>query len=208
MRDTLVSHGSQIGQFIERRKVDEEACSRSQARIEARLEAEALTKQRRAVQQNDRRGPGSTLVEEVLSESLSACVKSECRYSAILLLRAEEMSGRWAAQGLEEEVELGVRIPVGQGFAGKVVEQAKPMIIDDIDQADVYNPLLKQKGIKSLLGVPLLVEGRAIGVLHVGKLEYTHFNNDDVRLLELAADRIALAIENARLFRGGKTSAR
>jgi len=67
-------------------------------------------------------------------------------------------------------------------------------------QADVYNPLLREKGIKSLLGVPLFVEGRAIGVLQVGTLEFAHFTEDDVQLLQLAADRIALAIENARLF--------
>ncbi len=50
-----------------------------------------------------------------------------------------------------------------------------------------------------MLGVPLLIEGRPIGVLHVGKLEFTDFTDEDVRLLELAADRIARAVENARL---------
>lgn len=126
---------------------------------------------------------------------------------AILLLRTEgDELVAWAAQGLEEEVDLGVRIPVGKGFAGKIVAEAKPMIIEDISQADIYNPLLREKGIKSLLGVPLLVEGRPIGVLHVGKLEFAHFTEEDVRLTQLAADRIALAIENARLYEVEKTA--
>jgi signal transduction histidine kinase/ActR/RegA family two-component response regulator len=126
---------------------------------------------------------------------------------AILLLRSEgDELVAWAALGLEEEVEAGVRIPIGRGFAGKVVEQAKPIIIDDVSKADVYNPLLREKGIKSLLGVPLFVEGRATGVLHVGKLQFAHFTHEDVRLLQLAADRIALTIENTRLYQVEKTA--
>lgn len=126
---------------------------------------------------------------------------------AILLLRTEgDELVAWAAQGLEEEVELGVRIPVGAGFAGRIVAQGKPIVIEDVSQADVFNPLLREKGIKSLLGVPLVVEGRPIGVLHVGTLKSTKFSEEDVRLLQLAADRIALAIENARLYQVERTA--
>ncbi|HUS10468.1 MAG TPA: response regulator [Pyrinomonadaceae bacterium] len=126
---------------------------------------------------------------------------------AILLLRTEgDELVAWAAQGLEEEVELGVHIPVGVGFAGRIVAQGKPIVIDDISQADVFNPLLREKGIKSLLGVPLVVEGRPIGVLHVGSLKFAKFSEEDVHLLQLAADRIALAVENARLYQVEKTA--
>ena len=146
-------------------------------------------------------------LDELLSESLNR-IREVLNVDtvAILLLRQEgDELVAWAAQGLEEEVELGVRIPLGKGFAGKVA-QGKPIIIEDVSQADVYNPLLREKGIKSLLGVPLFVEGRTTGVLHVGKLEFAHFTEDDVRLLQLAADRIALAIENARLYQVEKTA--
>ena len=44
------------------------------------------------------------------------------------------------------------------------------MILDDVDHAHVLNPILRQKGIKSMLGVPLLVRTEVIGVLHVGTL--------------------------------------
>ena len=126
---------------------------------------------------------------------------------AILLLRTEgDELVAWAAQGLEEEVELGVRIPVGVGFAGRIVAQGKPIVIDDVSQSDVFNPLLREKGIKSLLGVPLVVEGRPIGVLHVGTLKFTKFTEEDARLLQLAADRIAMAIENSRLYQFEKTA--
>ena len=75
-----------------------------------------------------------------------------------------------AAVGIEEEVEQGVRIPFGKGFAGKVAADRAPVFLPDVDHADVLNPILRQKGIKSLLGVPLLVAGEPIGVLHVGTL--------------------------------------
>jgi signal transduction histidine kinase len=120
---------------------------------------------------------------------------------AILLLDEEtnELVAR-AALGIEEEVEQGVRVPVGGGFAGRIAAEKRPVILDDVDHAHVLNPLLREKGIKSLLGVPLVVEGEVRGVLHVGSLVPRSFGDDEVDLLQLVADRAALAIEHARLF--------
>jgi len=147
-------------------------------------------------------------LEELLPETLNR-IREVLNVDtvAILLLRKEgDELIAWAAKGLEEEVELGVRIPVGEGFAGRIVAQCKPMIIDDVTTADIFNPLLREKGLKSLLGVPLLAEGRPVGVLHVGTLKSTRFTQADQDLLQLAADRITLAIENARLYEVEKTA--
>jgi signal transduction histidine kinase len=103
------------------------------------------------------------------------------------------------AVGIEEEVEQGVRIPLGKGFAGRVAAYRHPIIIDDLDHADVVNPILREKGIKSMLGVPLLVRDRAIGVLHVGTLEPRTFREDDTELLQLVGERVAIAVERAQL---------
>jgi len=120
---------------------------------------------------------------------------------AVLLLEPEtnELVAR-AAVGIEEEVERGVRIPVGRGFAGRVAADRRPVILDDVDHAHVLNPILLEKGIKSMLGVPLLAAGEVLGVLHVGSLVHRRFEEDDVELLQLAADRAAIAIEHARAF--------
>jgi signal transduction histidine kinase len=119
---------------------------------------------------------------------------------AVLLLDKDtnELAAR-AARGIEEEVEQGVRIPVGGGFAGRVAATKEPVILADVDHAAVLNPILRQKGIKSMLGVPLLVEGNAFGVIHVGTLVHRRFTADDVELLQLVADRVAIAIERGRL---------
>jgi anti-sigma regulatory factor (Ser/Thr protein kinase) len=63
----------------------------------------------------------------------------------------------------------------------------------------VVNPLMREKGVRSLLGVPLIVEGRVIGVLHVGSLTKRDFGESDIQLLQLVADRVALSIERSRL---------
>jgi len=120
---------------------------------------------------------------------------------AVLMLDAEtdELVAR-AAVGIEEEVERGVRIPVGQGFAGRVAATRKPVILPDVDHADVMNPILREKGIKSLLGVPLMISGDVLGVMHVGSLTPREFGDSDVELLQLVGDRAALAIEHARAF--------
>src|SRR6185436_7145264 len=69
-----------------------------------------------------------------------------------------------------------------------------------VDHGDVLNPILREKGIRSLLGVPLLVEGRVLGVLHVGSLTPRDFTERDIDLLQLAGDRAALAIDHAELY--------
>jgi putative methionine-R-sulfoxide reductase with GAF domain len=118
---------------------------------------------------------------------------------AVLLL---DSSGRQliatAASGLEEEVRQGVRIPVGQGFAGRIAAGRRPVILDHVDHGNVLNPILLDKGIQSLVGVPLLVHGAVIGVLHVGTVRNRVFTADDATLLQLAADRAALAVQSLR----------
>src|SRR5918992_4284910 len=137
------------------------------------------------------------LLEELLirvREALSADT------AAILLLDKArgELVAR-AAKGLEEEVEQGVRIPLGRGVAGTVAASRKAVSIYDVDHSMVLNPILRQKGVRSLLGVPLVVQGETLGVLHVGTLHYRRFTPEDESLLQLVGDRVALAI-NAGLY--------
>lgn len=104
-----------------------------------------------------------------------------------------------AESGLEEEI--GIQVPIGQGFAGRVAVERRPLILHDVEPGTVYSPVLLEKGIRSLLGVPLRVEGRVTGVLQVGSLEPRAFTEDDASLLQLVGDRVALAVDHARLYR-------
>jgi anti-sigma regulatory factor (Ser/Thr protein kinase)/putative methionine-R-sulfoxide reductase with GAF domain len=115
--------------------------------------------------------------------------------AAILLLEDDDTTLiPRAAKGLEEEVERGIRIPVGRGFAGRVAATRSPVRILNVAEADIYNPILREKGLASLLGVPLHLEGQVMGVLHVGTLTQRAFDDEDVELLQRAGDRAALTI--------------
>jgi sigma-B regulation protein RsbU (phosphoserine phosphatase) len=98
-----------------------------------------------------------------------------------------------ASRGLEEEVRQGFRLTVGQGFAGRIAQTRQPVIIADVKPGDVVNGLLVEKGIRSLLGVPMLLGGEVVGVLHIGTLTPRTFTADDLALLQLAADRASVA---------------
>jgi serine phosphatase RsbU (regulator of sigma subunit) len=141
----------------------------------------------------------SRLDEQSLLVTLLERVKKVLRAdtAAVLLLDrpASQLVAR-AASGIEEEVRQGVRVPLGAGFAGRVAASREPVILTTVDHTTVRNPLLVDHGIRSLLGVPLFAGGNVIGVLHVGSLTGRAFGQRDVELLQLAADRAALALQS------------
>jgi signal transduction histidine kinase len=105
-----------------------------------------------------------------------------------------------AAKGLEEEVERGTRIPFGKGFAGRIAATRDVVMIEDVDHSYVLNPILREKGVKSLLGAPLLVRDEVLGVVHVGTLTPRIFTEDDFELLRVVAARAAIAIDRALAY--------
>jgi sigma-B regulation protein RsbU (phosphoserine phosphatase) len=117
--------------------------------------------------------------------------------AAVLLLdRGAGMLTATAADGLEEEVIQGARVPLGRGFAGRIAAERRPVILDRVDHTTVVNPILVAKRIRSMMGVPLVAGGAVIGVLHVGSLTPRQFTAQDVELLQLAADRAAAAVQS------------
>jgi phosphoserine phosphatase RsbU/P len=101
-----------------------------------------------------------------------------------------------AAKGIEEEVSQAVHVPVGHGFAGRVAAERRPIYIADVPSADLFNPLLVQKGLHSLLGVPLIGSGVLVGVLHVGTFAPRRFTADEEEFLQIAATQAALAVRS------------
>ena len=186
------------------RAADRAALAIEQARMYgrerlARIAAERATRRLESLQRVTDAALAYLSEEDLLQELLQRISDiMEIDTVAILLLEGDALHAR-AAKGIEEEVEQGVRIPVGRGFAGRIAAERRAITIPDVDHADILNPILREKGIKSLLGVPLIVQGRVLGVLHVGSLTPRDFTDDDRDLLQRAADRAALAIEQARL---------
>ncbi len=104
-----------------------------------------------------------------------------------------------AARGLEEEVREGVRIPIGTGFAGRIAATRGPISLDRVDATTVANPILWEKGVQVMLGVPLLTADDLLGVLHVGRLENRPFTDHDLALLQVVAERVGSAIQGQSL---------
>jgi serine phosphatase RsbU (regulator of sigma subunit) len=141
----------------------------------------------------------SRLDEQSLLKALLERVKKVLQADTAAVLLLDEPAGQLvatAASGIEEEVRQGVRIPLGTGFAGRIAASREPVILTTVDHTTVRNPLLVDRGIRSLLGVPLFAGGRVIGVLHVGSLTGRTFGQQDAELLQLAADRAALALHS------------
>ncbi len=98
-----------------------------------------------------------------------------------------------AAKGLEQEIRRGIRVPLGEGFSGHVAQVREPVVLSEVTAADVVSPVLIEQGVRSLLGVPIFAAGEVVGVLHIGSCRPRQFSDDDVRLLQLAADRAGVA---------------
>ncbi|GAA0926647.1 GAF domain-containing SpoIIE family protein phosphatase [Pseudonocardia zijingensis] len=141
-------------------------------------------------------------VEELLLELLDRVIGLlDVDTAAVLLL---DPSGQYlvatAARGIEEEVRQGVRIPLGKGFAGRIAAEKAPVTLESVDHTNVLNPILREKGIRSMLGVPLLSAGEVIGVMHVGSLSTRRFTQEEVDLLVLAGDRVAIATQSRQTY--------
>ncbi|HEY2671705.1 MAG TPA: GAF domain-containing SpoIIE family protein phosphatase [Rugosimonospora sp.] len=163
----------------------------------ARLEASGSDERLRRLESVTDAGLSHLDVEDLLVELLERVRElMHVDTAAVLLL---DSSGQYliatAARGIEEEVRQGVRIPVGRGFAGQVASLGRPVLLEHVTRTSVLNPLLIEKGIASLLGVPMIASGRVIGVLHVGTITHRRFTGDDVDLLQRVADRASLATQ-------------
>jgi serine/threonine-protein kinase RsbW len=105
-----------------------------------------------------------------------------------------------AATGLSEEVSIGIGIRSGQGMAGWVLENRRPLIVVDISKITLVSPALRESGVRSVVAVPLLSDQHPLGVLYAGSYELGRFDSSDAEVLELLADRLSSAIERVRLF--------
>jgi GAF domain-containing protein len=114
---------------------------------------------------------------------------------AYIILRAAN------SEGGRRMLARGHKLRVGQGIVGTVAVKNESRIATDVgsDAAYFNNPDLPQT--HSELALPLRVRTRLIGVLDVQSTETEAYNEDDVKILQILADQLALAIDNARLIK-------
>jgi PAS domain S-box-containing protein len=130
----------------------------------------------------------------------------DCRGSCIFLLdvEAQQLEIK-ASAGIPMRYRQDVRIDVGEGVLGQVVEQALPVYVAEATKWPDFRYF--DPDVRSLLVVPLITKNRVIGTLSVDDLRAEAFSDDVGRLLTIAAAQAAVAIENAQLYDGLKERA-
>jgi sigma-B regulation protein RsbU (phosphoserine phosphatase) len=99
--------------------------------------------------------------------------------------------------GHTPEVER-MRIKLGRGIVGNAAKERRSILIHDVSHEDNY--IVANPNVKSELAVPLIVKNRVIGVIDLQSEQVGYFTEEHQRLLELTASRMAIAVENARLY--------
>jgi signal transduction histidine kinase len=107
------------------------------------------------------------------------------------------------ARGEKKDQIKNIRLKIGEGIAGRVVQNGKPMVIQDVSKEPGFsNKFDEMTGFKthSMICVPLIIRGRPKGVIAVLNKRKQIFDQTDLDLLTSMAQQIAVAIENAKLY--------
>lgn len=107
-----------------------------------------------------------------------------------------------STQSMSEVYNKKPPLKIGEGIAGRVAMENRPMTVYDISKEPEYRykEIARREGLKSLLSVPLAVKGRVIGVLN-NYTSYPHkFTKDEINILTTVANQAAIVIENAELM--------
>ncbi len=151
----------------------------------------------------------STLDLDELMGRIAEMVKRAIDYEvfAILLLneKTQELRIRFSI-GHPAEVVRHLRIKVGEGIVGRAARLRRAVRVDDVRQDTAY--IQSMPTIRSELAVPLIVKNRLIGVLDLEATDTNFFTEQHQNLVELLAGRMAMALDNARLYRRSVRQAR
>jgi PAS domain S-box-containing protein len=142
-----------------------------------------------------------------LEEVLDCIAKSALRLiqtetSTALVYDESKCRKNYIQRGVADTPERPVIVeePRPDGFTNLVLKQGKPVIVSDMDRDERAKPFLLKTGVRSMVGVPIRLSGKVIGVLFVHSTMPRHFAKHEVALLSFLANQAAVAIGNARLF--------
>jgi signal transduction histidine kinase len=144
-------------------------------------------------------------LEELLQVILAAATElTKTEAASILLLDESGTELRFTATtGRDRDKLMALRVPIESSLAGTILQSGQPMVVDDVQQEprhfDGIDKQLEFES-RSLLGVPLMVRDRPMGVLEaLNKVDASSFSEEDGQVLMTLAAQAAVAIENARL---------
>jgi sigma-B regulation protein RsbU (phosphoserine phosphatase) len=139
-------------------------------------------------------------LDEVLART-AALIKRLIDYEIFGVLLVDEFSGTLKhrfAIGYTPELAESLRIPIGQGITGTAAAIGHPVRVSDVSKDSRYINAID--AVRSELAVPLMFKSKCVGVLDIQSRHLDYFTRDQQNILGLLATRLAVAIENARLF--------
>ena len=146
-------------------------------------------------------------LDEVLARA-AALIKRHIDYEIFGVLMIEGdgsyLRHRFAI-GYPRELAESLRIPMGQGITGTAAATRHSVRVSDTSKDPRYINAIES--VRSELAVPLIVRGKCVGVLDIQSRHLDYFTRDQQNILTLLGSRLAIAIENARLFEKVKAQA-
>ncbi len=135
---------------------------------------------------------GTEELETFLPKLLRIILEStESVDSVVLMLREGELLRTRASVGLEQEVVSGFSLRMGEGFAGKIAAERRPLELrSGATDPLVKSPVLRARGTRALYGVPVLHGEELIGVAHMGSRKAFEFSNEDKLLFRAMVSRL------------------
>jgi signal transduction histidine kinase len=132
-----------------------------------------------------------------------ACVLMEAKMSSLLMLDdTREWLDLRANYGAGPDYVHKPRLSLAESLLGVVVRRKKPLQVENVQTSSRYQNIevARREGLVSLLSVPLVFRGEAIGTLSVYTNQLHSFSNEEIRILSALADLSAVAMEKARLY--------
>jgi len=153
---------------------------------------------------------GSTSLDELLPRLLHVVKDFSDEVDTAVLFTADgdRLTVR-ASLGMAPHLERGFSVSTGEGLAGRVAAERRAVELRSASEdPSLRGPVLGGLGLRGVYGLPLLVEGRLVGVLHVGSRSVPEFSETEKVLLRSIAERAACALEYHRTRTQAQDSAR
>ena len=143
----------------------------------------------------------TTLDLDTLLTRVAGLVRKIIDYDifAILLVneKAQELRIRFQV-GHQPEFAEKLRIKIGEGITGLAAQTREPVLVNDVTKHSDY--ISSVTAVRSELAIPMITKNKVIGVIDIEAPQPNYFTEEHSRLLTVIASRVAIGIENARLY--------
>jgi serine phosphatase RsbU (regulator of sigma subunit)/anti-sigma regulatory factor (Ser/Thr protein kinase) len=140
-------------------------------------------------------------LQDLLDQLLNRVVHVFGADQGAILLRGEgPRLELHASRGVPSKLRRDHYRSVAGRLAGRLASSRQPVTFERSQTTAALQSLLASADMESVLGLPLILDRQLLGVLYVGTRVSRPFSEDDAALLQLVGDRVALAVDRARLF--------